>query len=210
MPVVQLSLQTLRGPRHHVLLGRVLAPLAREGVLILGSGHLTHNLREMRSARDTSVGAAEPYVTEFQEWVRGGIESRDLDRLQGYRRLSAGGGRAHPTEEHFLPLFVGIEAAMESCTLCEHWSAHKAKRLGLITEIVPSLKIDGEFVPNPLVVTDRWVDARGNLAQHAVEGRDPIARVLLHVPGGQSADQPVRRASLGDHAAGVEIGRAHV
>ena len=51
------------------------------------------------------------------------------------------------------------------------------------------------------------VDARGNLAQHAVEGRDPIARVLLHVPGGQSADQPVRRASLGDHAAGVEVER---
>jgi len=47
----------------------------------------------------------------------------------------------------FLPLFVGIEAAMESCTLCEHWSAHKAKRLGLLTRIVPALKIDGEFVP---------------------------------------------------------------
>jgi len=113
VPVVQLSLQTLRGPRHHVLLGRVLAPLARKGVLILGSGHLTHNLREMRSARDTSVGAAEPYVTEFQEWVRGCIESRDVDRLQGYRRLSAGGVRAHPTEEHLLPLFVALGAAGE-------------------------------------------------------------------------------------------------
>ena len=58
----------------------------------------------------------------------------------------------------FLPLFVGIEAAMESCTLCEHWSAHKAHRLGLITAAVPALKINGAFVANPFVVTDRWLD----------------------------------------------------
>jgi 6-oxo-cyclohex-1-ene-carbonyl-CoA hydrolase len=57
-----------------------------------------------------------------------------------------------------LPLFVGIEAAMESCTLCEPWSAHKAMRLGLVTKIVPALKVNGAFVPNPLVVTDRWMD----------------------------------------------------
>ncbi len=63
----------------------------------------------------------------------------------------------------FLPLFVGVEAAMESCTLCEHWSAHKALRLGLVTRVVPALRVDGEFVPNPLAVTDRWLDERGNL-----------------------------------------------
>jgi 6-oxocyclohex-1-ene-carbonyl-CoA hydrolase len=58
----------------------------------------------------------------------------------------------------FLPLFVGIEAAMESCTLCEHWSAHKASRLGLLTSVVPALIVDGAAVPNPLAITDRWVD----------------------------------------------------
>ena len=58
----------------------------------------------------------------------------------------------------FLPLFVGVEAAMESCTLCEHWSAHKAARLGLITKAVPALRVDGGLVANPLVVTDRWID----------------------------------------------------
>ncbi len=63
----------------------------------------------------------------------------------------------------FLPLFVGIEAAMESCTLCEPWSAHKAYRLGLLTRVVPALKVDGRFVPNPLVVTDRWVDEAGRI-----------------------------------------------
>ena len=63
----------------------------------------------------------------------------------------------------FLPLFVGIEAAMESCTLCQPWSAHKAHRLGLITRIVPALKVDGRFVPNPLVTTDRYLDDRGRI-----------------------------------------------
>jgi 6-oxo-cyclohex-1-ene-carbonyl-CoA hydrolase len=63
----------------------------------------------------------------------------------------------------FLPLFVGIEAAMQSCTLCKHWTAHKAYRLGLLTRIVPGLRVAGEFVSNPLVVMDRWIDGRGEL-----------------------------------------------
>lgn len=63
----------------------------------------------------------------------------------------------------FLPLFVGIEAAMESCTLCDPWSAHKAYRLGLVTRIVPALTIEGAWVPNPLVTTDRWIDPMGRL-----------------------------------------------
>lgn len=65
----------------------------------------------------------------------------------------------------FLPLFVGIEAAMQSCTLCEHWSAHKAMRMGLLTAIVPALKLDGRFVANPLVVTERWTDEFGRIVQ---------------------------------------------
>jgi 6-oxo-cyclohex-1-ene-carbonyl-CoA hydrolase len=63
----------------------------------------------------------------------------------------------------FLPLFIGAEAAMESCTLCEHWSAHKAYRMGLLTRVAPALRVDGELMPNPLVVTDRWVDDRGRI-----------------------------------------------
>ena len=58
----------------------------------------------------------------------------------------------------FLPLFVGVEAAMESCTACDPWTAHAASRLGLLTRIVPALKIDGAYIPNPLAITDRWVD----------------------------------------------------
>ena len=58
----------------------------------------------------------------------------------------------------FLPLFIGIEAAMESCTLCDHWSAHKAQRLGLLTKVAPALEVGGRLVPNPLAITDRWVE----------------------------------------------------
>jgi len=57
----------------------------------------------------------------------------------------------------FLHLFVGIETAMYSCTVCDPWSAHEALRYGLVTEVVPALKVDGQFVPNPLVRTDKWV-----------------------------------------------------
>jgi 6-oxo-cyclohex-1-ene-carbonyl-CoA hydrolase len=61
----------------------------------------------------------------------------------------------------FLPLFVGIEEAMVSCTLCEQWSAYKALRLRLIHEAVPVLQVNGVSVPNPLVVTDRLLDTGG-------------------------------------------------
>ncbi len=57
----------------------------------------------------------------------------------------------------FLHLFVGIELAMFSCTVCDPWSAYEALRYGLVTEVVSALKIDGQFVPNPIVRSDKWV-----------------------------------------------------
>jgi 4,5-DOPA dioxygenase extradiol len=108
VPVVQVSVQTALGPKHHLVLGRALAPLAGEGVLILGSGHMTHNLRERRD------GAAAPYAGEFQDWVKQRIDRHALDELADYRRLTPHGVRAHPTDEHFLPLFVALGAAGEN------------------------------------------------------------------------------------------------
>src|ERR1019366_9332040 len=63
----------------------------------------------------------------------------------------------------FLPIFVGIENAMASGTLCEPWSAHRFHRLGGLTQIMPALKLDGRWVANPLVVTDRVLDEYGRL-----------------------------------------------
>jgi 6-oxo-cyclohex-1-ene-carbonyl-CoA hydrolase len=64
----------------------------------------------------------------------------------------------------FLPLMVGCERAIESGTLCEPWSAHKAYRLGMILDIVPALKVDGKFIANPLVETQRYLDEYGRIA----------------------------------------------
>jgi 6-oxocyclohex-1-ene-carbonyl-CoA hydrolase len=64
----------------------------------------------------------------------------------------------------FLHLYVGLGHAIESCTICEPWSAYKALRLGLINRVVPVLTQEGRFIPNPLVITNRWVDDEGGIA----------------------------------------------
>ena len=101
VPVVQLSLQTELGPRHHYRLGAALAGLAEEGVLLVGSGHMTHNLRDwLRGAYDAPVA---PYAKEFQSWVNDRIAAGDHEALIEYRSRAPHAVRAHPTDEHFLP-----------------------------------------------------------------------------------------------------------
>lgn len=63
----------------------------------------------------------------------------------------------------FLHLFVGIERAMQSLTLCEPWTAHQALAFGLITDIAPVLKLNGKFIPNPMVILDRYADEYGRI-----------------------------------------------
>jgi 6-oxo-cyclohex-1-ene-carbonyl-CoA hydrolase len=63
----------------------------------------------------------------------------------------------------FLPVMIGCEQAMVSGTLCEPFSAHKAYRLGIISQIVPALKVDGKFVANPMAVTDQMLDEYGRI-----------------------------------------------
>jgi 4,5-DOPA dioxygenase extradiol len=109
IPVVQLSVQPMMNPRHHFEVGRALAPLTKEGVLIVGSGHLTHNLRDWMMSRGQTAKA--PYAVQFQGWVYQHLASHDVDALTRYRSDAPEAVRAHPTEEHFLPLFVALGAA---------------------------------------------------------------------------------------------------
>jgi len=109
VPVVQISIQPALGPRHHLQVGKALGGLSKEGVLIVGSGHMTHNLRDWARGQ----GRPEPYAREFQAWVFEKLEEKDLDALLEYRSRSPHGARAHPTDEHFLPLFVALGAAQE-------------------------------------------------------------------------------------------------
>ena len=107
VPVVQISIQPALGPRHHLAVGRSLRKLLDEGVLIIGSGHMTHNLRDWARG----AGRPEPYAREFSEWVKGKIFEKDLESLIDYRSRNPHGARAHPTDEHFLPLFIALGAA---------------------------------------------------------------------------------------------------
>ncbi len=109
VPVVQLSVQPAMHPRHHYDVGRALAPLTKEGVLIVCSGHLTHNLRDYMMAR--GQGAHTPYADNFQRWVFEHLAAHDVDALTHYRDEAPEAARAHPTEEHFMPLFVALGAA---------------------------------------------------------------------------------------------------
>ena len=111
VPIVQLSVQTAMNPRHHFDVGRALAPLTKEGVLIVGSGHLTHNLRDWMQSRGQTAPA--PYAQKFQHWVFDHLAAHDVDALTRYRQQAPDAVRAHPTQEHFLPLFVALGVAGE-------------------------------------------------------------------------------------------------
>ncbi|MEZ5175568.1 MAG: 6-oxocyclohex-1-ene-1-carbonyl-CoA hydratase [Acidimicrobiia bacterium] len=75
----------------------------------------------------------------------------------------------------FLDLYVGFAHSMASCILCDPWSAHQALRLGLVNDIFPVLKVDGAFIPNPLVVTDRYLDEWGKIVHGTPKEGDDLA-----------------------------------
>ena len=81
----------------------------------------------------------------------------------------------------FLPVMIGCEQAMVSGTLCEPFSAHKAYRLGVISQIVPALKVKGEFIANPTVITDQMLDDYGRIVHGEFKSGAEFAsgRVLL-------------------------------
>ena len=109
VPVVQIAVQPARGTAHHVALGRALAPLREAGVLIVGSGHATHNLRDWIGNRNAA--APMPYAVEFAQWLGAAITAHDERALVDYRDRAPSAARAHPTDEHLLPLFVAFGAA---------------------------------------------------------------------------------------------------
>lgn len=113
LPVVPLSVQPHAGAAHALRVGRALAPLRERGVLVLATGSLTHNLADYVAAVRGS-GATPPYVRAFADWVWQQLSARDLDTLLDYRRVAPGAARAHPTEEHLLPLFVALGATGEA------------------------------------------------------------------------------------------------
>jgi 4,5-DOPA dioxygenase extradiol len=116
VPVAQISLQTTLGAAHHLRLGRALASLAAEDVLVIGSGHMTHNLGEwVNYVRQHGMAPANtppaPYVEQFRQWVQTQLESGDDEALAQWKRQAPHAARAHPSDEHFLPLPFAYGAA---------------------------------------------------------------------------------------------------
>ncbi|MBI5430508.1 MAG: dioxygenase [Nitrosomonadales bacterium] len=109
VPVMQLSLVRNADPATHFELGRALAPLREEGVLIVGSGAITHNFGWL-DRRAQAGDAPLPKAEAFTDWVAGRLAAQDMSALLAYR-TAPHGAEAHPSEEHFLPLFVALGAA---------------------------------------------------------------------------------------------------
>ena len=108
IPVLQLSLPWTNDPVSMFELGQTLAPLRDDGVFILGSGNLVHNLR----AADWSSGPTPPWAADFDHWLSEILLDDRDDLLRDYRRNPLS-DVCHPTQEHFVPLLVAAGAADE-------------------------------------------------------------------------------------------------
>jgi len=110
IPVLQMSLPT-QDPHRLLALGERLRPLRDEGVLIIGSGFLTHGLPFLR---DWSLDAAAPgWSCDFDHWAAEALAAGDVDTLASYRTKAPGMPYAHPTVEHYTPLFITLGAATD-------------------------------------------------------------------------------------------------
>lgn len=109
IPVAQISLQHGPGPAHHLKLGQALAALRQDGVLVIGSGSFTHDLRRFFAFGPDDP--APPDVIAFADWCDAAIAGGRTADLLAYRRLAPHAVENHPTEEHLLPLFVALGAA---------------------------------------------------------------------------------------------------
>lgn len=108
VPVAQLSIQRHFDPARHLALGEALAPLRREGVLVLGSGGAIHNLRDL----DWNGGdKPEAWAAEFDRWLMDAVTRGDRDALARYREAAPHAAKAQPRPDHFMPLLVALGAA---------------------------------------------------------------------------------------------------
>ncbi|MCA0210851.1 MAG: dioxygenase [Proteobacteria bacterium] len=110
IPVVQLSIASNASPEWHYALGQALAPLRDEGVLIVGSGSITHNLRAYFTARPPIDAPAPAWVSDFTDWVAGRMAASAVDDILHSVERAPHGRDNHPTPDHILPLFVAMGA----------------------------------------------------------------------------------------------------
>lgn len=110
IPVVQLSIASNASPEWHYALGQALTPLRNDGVLVIGSGSITHNLRALFSARLPIDAPAPAWVTGFTEWTADRMAAAAIDDVLHAVERAPHGRDNHPTPDHILPLFVAMGA----------------------------------------------------------------------------------------------------
>jgi 4,5-DOPA dioxygenase extradiol len=110
IPVIPLSIKPDAGAAYHYALGQALAPLAAEGFLIIGTGSMTHNLRDYMMCAQTNAPTPS-YVRVFADWVETQLVNQDRQSLLDYRQTAPEATRAHPSEDHLMPFFVALGAA---------------------------------------------------------------------------------------------------
>lgn len=108
IPVVQVSLPSRQGPALQTRVGRALAGLREEDVLLIGSGSITHNLGDLDW--QATADRIEPWAQEFRDWIVQKLESDDQAALHDYRRQAPHAQRSHPSDEHLLPLYFARAA----------------------------------------------------------------------------------------------------
>lgn len=106
VPVIAVSMERSRIASRHLTIGRALAPLREEGILIIGSGAVVHNLRKL-----SPEGSVPPrWASDFDDWVNEGVEAMDVETLTQFPAAPETATQAHPTPEHLMPLFVAMGA----------------------------------------------------------------------------------------------------
>jgi 4,5-DOPA dioxygenase extradiol len=103
IPVVQVSLPSRQGPALQTRVGHALASLREQGILLIGSGSITHNLRELDW--HAGPGSVEPWAKAFRDWVIDKLAADDEAALHDYRQQAPYAVRSHPSDEHLLPLY---------------------------------------------------------------------------------------------------------
>ena len=110
VPIVPLSMQTHAGPEQAYRIGQALSSLAEQDIWVVASGNITHNLRDWQIISMTGQPSP-PYVAQFADWIHAQLGQANTDALLNYRQTQPSASRAHPRDEHLLPLFTALGAA---------------------------------------------------------------------------------------------------